>query len=299
MARRGARQVTSDGPPPPPDRRPHPDTRRRPDRAEPTPSERVIDEPASRRSSARAPVPRRRTAPVGGRPADGTSRRRPTPSPRGDRAKKPPRTPDPLARDLGAVLGPAQAARARRRVVDAASALDADRPGDALRLLRPLLDRAPGVAAVRELAGLACYRMGRWSLAVNHLEAFVTLTGSVEQHPVLADAYRALGRPAKVEELWSELRTASPSAALVTEGRIVAAGMRADQGRLPEAIALLEGGRRRTRRPIPEHELRRLYALADLYERAGDAPRARELFTSVVEGDPSLADAAERLQALR
>jgi hypothetical protein len=38
--------------------------------------------------------------------------------------------------------------------------------------------------------------------------------------------------------------------------------------------------------------------LADLCERAGDAPRARELFRRVVAVDPGLADAAERLQAL-
>ena len=72
------------------------------------------------------------------------------------------------------------------------------------------------------------------------LEAFVALThGSTEQHPVLADCYRAMGDYPKVEALWDELREASPQGSLVAEGRIVAAGAMADQGDLRGAIALL------------------------------------------------------------
>ena len=47
-----------------------------------------------------------------------------------------------------------------------------------------------------------------------------------------------------------------------------------------------------------EHHLRLWYALADLYERAGDLPRARELFDRVREHDAAFADVAERLAAL-
>ena len=39
--------------------------------------------------------------------------------------------------------------------------------------------------------------------------------------------YRAQARWADVDELWQELREASPSGELVTEGRIVAAGAQA------------------------------------------------------------------------
>jgi len=183
-------------------------------------------------------------------------------------------------------------------VADAATALDADRPRDALRLLRPILAPTANVALVRELAGLASYRLGKWAEAVEHLEAFRRLTSSTEQHPVLADAYRALGRYAAVDELWEELRSVSPAAPLVTEGRIVAAGALADQGKLRQAITLLERGVPKPGRSVGEHHLRLMYALADLHERVGDAPRARELFTRVAKADPSLADTAERLQAL-
>lgn len=51
------------------------------------------------------------------------------------------------------------------------------------------------------------------------------------------------------------------------------------------------------RRPRPHH-LRRAYALADLYERAGRAPRARELFSWVARHDPGLADVIKRAGGL-
>ena len=41
---------------------------------------------------------------------------------------------------------------------------------------------------------------------IKQLEAFRLLTGSTEQHPVLADCYRALGEDDRVDELWGELR---------------------------------------------------------------------------------------------
>jgi tetratricopeptide (TPR) repeat protein len=151
---------------------------------------------------------------------------------------------------------------------------------------------------VRELFGLTLYRLGRYREAAAQLEAFREVTGgSTEQHPVLADCYRAQRKFGLVDELWAELRDASPSAELVTEGRIVAAGALADQGRLADAIRLLEKGWSSPKRPR-EHHLRRAYALADLYERAGDLPRARATFGWVVGHAPDLADAADRLRHL-
>ncbi|MGH9150025.1 MAG: tetratricopeptide repeat protein, partial [Acidimicrobiales bacterium] len=47
-----------------------------------------------------------------------------------------------------------------------------------------------------------------------------------------------------------------------------------------------------------DHHLRAWYALADLYERAGDVPKARELFRRVATCDSSFFDAAERVAAL-
>lgn len=198
-------------------------------------------------------------------------------------------------RTLAIVLGKDAGKKAFGQLVKAADAFEAGRYLDAIRTLRPIIERAPEVAEVRELLGLSLYRRSKWSEAAKELERFRSITGTAEQHPVLADCYRALGRWADVDVIWDELRSASPSAALVTEGRVVVAGALADQGNVSGAIALLEKKWKRPKRPH-EHHLSRAYALADLYERAGDGPRATELFAWVARQDPSFSDAAGRSQ---
>ncbi len=193
----------------------------------------------------------------------------------------------------------AQAAdRLEAKLKDAGKAFRRERFEEARSILRPLAEAAPTAESVRELLGLTYYRLGRWKAAAAELEAFRSLNGSTEQHPVLADCYRALGRHQKVAELWEELRAVSPSAALVAEGRIVYAGSLADQGQLDAAIQVLSASKPPARRP-QEHHLRVTYALADLHERAGDLPKARQLFTIVASADPELGDVTARLRALR
>ena len=213
------------------------------------------------------------------------------------RARPARRLPGQVLGELGKDVAPARATKFADRLGEAARAYERDRYSDALKILRPLVDQVPGSAAVRELNGLTLYRLGRWRDAAKELEAFRTMTKSFDQHPTLADCYRALKRWKPVEELWEELREASPSAELVTEGRIVMAGALADRGRLPEAIELLDKARAPARNPRPHH-LRLWYALADLYERVGELPRARELFGRVAAVDPELYDAAERLSGI-
>ena len=196
------------------------------------------------------------------------------------------------------MVGPVAAARAERRMADAARAFARERYREAAQELRPLVEQAPRVAAVRELYGLALYRLGRWREALRQLEAFRALSGSLAQHPVLADCHRALSHWDAVEELWTELREASPSSALVTEGRIVTAGARADRGDVQGAIRLLRGRVADSPKPVRPHHLRLWYALADLYERAGDVPQARALFARVAQHDATFSDVLERLHAL-
>jgi tetratricopeptide (TPR) repeat protein len=195
-----------------------------------------------------------------------------------------------VAAELGT---PARAAR----LAEASTAYQHDRFDDARRLLRPLAERAPSVAAVRELHGLTLYRLGRWRQAIRELEAFHALSGSVDQHPVLADSFRALGRHDEVTRRWDELRRAGAPVEVLVEGRIVAAGDLADQGRLEEAIRLLEAGPVKVRSPRAHH-LRLWYALASLYERAGELPRARALLRRVAAADREFADVGARLRAL-
>jgi hypothetical protein len=91
-------------------------------------------------------------------------------------------------------VGAKDAAKVEQRLRDGAKAFERERYGEARSILAPLVDRMPGNPAVRELLGLTNYRLGRWKQAVAELEAFRELTGSTEQHPVLADCYRALKR---------------------------------------------------------------------------------------------------------
>ncbi|MGH9157897.1 MAG: tetratricopeptide repeat protein, partial [Acidimicrobiales bacterium] len=202
-----------------------------------------------------------------------------------------------VVNELGSVAGAGPGSRLARQLAEAARAYDHDRYAEARRLLRPLMAQAPGSAAVRELLGLTLYRQARWKEAIRELDGFVALSSSLDQHPVLADCHRALGHWKAVADLWQELRSASPSAELVAEGRIVAAGALADQGQVTAAVRLLEASASLGHRPRL-HQLRLSYALADLYERAGETARARDLFGAIVARDRAFADAPERRAAL-
>ena len=194
-------------------------------------------------------------------------------------------------------------ARHKEHLVDRAEsaygAYERGRFQDALRAIKPVADEAPSVAAVRELAGLAAYRCGRWRSAAGHLEAFGRLSDSAEHLPVLMDCQRALHKPKKVAALWAELRQSSPDPDVLAEGRIVAAASLADAGDLNGAIAMLStaGASKALRNPSERH-VRQWYLLADLYERAGDVPKAREYFERVFRSDPEAYDVAERLRGL-
>jgi tetratricopeptide (TPR) repeat protein len=190
------------------------------------------------------------------------------------------------------------AKKLERRLIEAAGAFEAERYGDAHKLLSSIESLAPGVPEVLELRGLSSYRLGRWKQAVNDLTAFETATNTVEQHHVLADCARALGHWNEVDRYWRELGEASPSGELVEEGRIVYAGALADRGKLRDGIRVLEKAPRAPKKPRVEH-LRRWYALADLYERAGELPKARRLFAEVNTLEPSFGDAGDRARALR
>jgi tetratricopeptide (TPR) repeat protein len=208
--------------------------------------------------------------------------------------------PAPIHLDRGEIeraAGGPGAPRFERRLREAARAFDMERFDDALPKLRSLAQEAPGAPSVRELYGLALYRVGRWADAARELEAFAQLTHSTEQHPVIADCYRALRRWDDVERLWVDLRDASPSAELVSEGRIVMAGALADQGQLPKAVALLAKGFKVPKR-IQAHHLRRMYTLADLHERSGALAEARNLFRQVANVDPDFFDVVERVRHL-
>ena len=191
----------------------------------------------------------------------------------------------------------------RERLVEKAEsaygAFERARYQDSSRAIRVVAEECPGVAAVRELAGLAAYRSGKWREAVRHLQAHAALTDSSEHLPVLMDCQRALGKPKKVADLWSQLRQSSPEPDVLAEGRIVAAASLADTGDLQGGISMLAtaGASKALRNPSNRH-VRQWYLLGDLYERAGDVPRAREMFERVLKVDREAYDVVDRLAGL-
>jgi len=182
---------------------------------------------------------------------------------------------------------------------EAVEAYNRGRYQDAARWIRPVAEIAPSVAPIREVAGLANYRAGKWRPALVHLRAHADLTGDVTHLPAVMDCERALGHPRKVGWIYEEVRAASPTIEVLSEARIVYAGTLSDRGKLDEAIVLLveAGVDRRVRNPAERH-VRQWYVLGDLYERSGDVSRARELFTRVAMADPGAYDVDDRLEEL-
>jgi len=185
------------------------------------------------------------------------------------------------------------------RFEEAVAAYERGRDREAARLLAPLVQDLPDVASIRQLAGLAAYREGRWRDAVRNLEAYQRITGDRSYVPLVMDGLRAQGRRKRVADLWAGFRHDAPNPDVLSEARIVAAETLADGGDLPGGISVLSGSGagRRVRNPAVRH-LRQWYVLADLYERAGDVPAARDFFGRVFHADPDFYDVARRLGAL-
>jgi tetratricopeptide (TPR) repeat protein len=221
-------------------------------------------------------------------------------------ARRSPFKPKPLPAEVAAeIRRSADTATAHHREVlvdkmtDAVAAYDRGRYQEAARLAKQVANETPSVAAVRQLVGLSAYRSGRWREAIRQLDAYAELTDDVEHVPALMDCHRALGKPKKVADLWTDLRQRSPEPDVLAEARMVAAGMLADRGDLDGAISLLTGaGAGKALRNPSDRHLRQWYALGDLYERAGDLPRARELFLRVLRAEPDAYDVVERLAGL-
>ncbi len=210
--------------------------------------------------------------------------------------------PPDIANELASAAGPDWnhlRERITERMAAGIGAYERERYRDASRILKTVVDAIPNSPSARELLALSQYHQGYWKAALPNLEAFTALTGSVDQHPVRMDCHRALGRPKRVEALFEELRRGSPDPEILSEGRLVLAGTRADNGDLGGAVNLLvEAGAGRLVRNPAERHLRQWYVLGDLMERSGDLAKARELFLRVRAADPDAYDVADRLDSL-
>jgi tetratricopeptide (TPR) repeat protein len=100
--------------------------------------------------------------------------------------------------------------------------------------------RAARLAVVRETAGLAAYRAGRYADALAELRTARRMTGSSSHLPVMADSERGLGRPERALELAHspEARTLDRNTKI--ELLIVESGARADLGQHDSAVVVLQ-----------------------------------------------------------
>lgn len=151
------------------------------------------------------------------------------------------------------------------------------------------------VAVVRETAGYAAYRIGKFEIAIKELKAAFRINGDVSIWPVLTDCERGLGRPRKALELAGAPEAKKLQKEQAIELRIVAAGARRDLGEVDAAIVTLQ-----TKDLNNENEgwaVRLRYAYADALDAAGRTDEARKWFKKCAEIDvDGLTDAAERCE---
>jgi len=251
-----------------------------------------------------------------GTPPSGWRGKRPPPSsigphrsaPRRDLRREPPaddtkryepvHLDDRLTAELRATARPGKGDILVKVFADAVAAFSAGDIEEAIRLGEQAKHIALRSVPAREFLGLAYYGAGKWQEAARELAAFRRMSGSDEQSPVIADCYRALGKPDKAIEICDQMDPRQVEPAAFYEGAIVAAGALADTGRVEEAIARLRG-LKLSPAEAEAHHVRAWYVLGDLLERQGRFTQAREWFEAVEAADPDATDASERAARLR
>lgn len=149
------------------------------------------------------------------------------------------------------------------------------------------------VAVVRETAGYAAYRVGKFDVAIKDLKAAFRINGDVSIWPVLADCERGLGRPRKALELAGAPEAKKLAKEQAIELRIVAAGARRDLGEIDAAVVTLQTNDLNTENDSWAIRLR--YAYADALAAAGRDDEAKKWFKKCAEIDlDENTDASER-----
>ncbi|MFC7876415.1 hypothetical protein [Isoptericola sp. NPDC057391] len=163
-------------------------------------------------------------------------------------------------------------------LVMAGRLLDVD-PERAYEHTQAAVRRGGRVDVVREAAGIAAYRTGRFAEALRELRTVRRLNGSSEHLPLMADAERGLGRPERALALAASDEARTLDAEGRTELAIVASGARSDLGEHDAALAVLD------RIPAADRRgdlgLRVLQARAAALEAAGRQAEAAQLLAGV------------------
>jgi tetratricopeptide (TPR) repeat protein len=172
---------------------------------------------------------------------------------------------------------------------------DPDLAYDYARQARSLAAR---VGVVREVAGIAAYRAGKWADALAELRTARRLTGDASYLPMMADSERALGRLDRALALIDEPAAREADRATQIELLIVTSGIRRDQGRPAAAVAALQVPELTDGRWRP-WTARLRYAYADALLDAGREEEAREWFGRAAAADRAEeTDAASRYEEL-
>jgi tetratricopeptide (TPR) repeat protein len=157
---------------------------------------------------------------------------------------------------------------------------------------------AARVGVVREVAGIAAYRAGRWADALAELRTARRLTGDASYLPMMADSERALGRLDRALALIDDAGARDAARTTQIELLIVASGIRRDQGRPGAAVAALQVPELTDGRWRP-WTARLRYAYADALLDAGREDEAREWFGRAAAADRAdETDAASRYEEL-
>jgi tetratricopeptide (TPR) repeat protein len=180
-------------------------------------------------------------------------------------------------------------------LVAASAEPDPDRAFDLAVHARKLAAR---VGVVRETAGVAAYRAGRWADALAELRTARRLTGRASYLPLMADAERALGRADRALALIHDPDRRQLDRATQIELLIVESGIRRDQGLVEAAVIALQVPELTSARLRP-WSARLFYAYADALLAADRTEEARDWFGRAAEADTDGdTDAADRLDDL-
>ncbi len=177
-----------------------------------------------------------------------------------------------------------------RHLVMAGRLLDDD-PELAYAHTQEAVRRAGRVDVVREAAGIAAYRTGRYAEALRELRTARRLSGSDEHVPVMADCERGLGRPERALALAEEYAGALSVEAQV-EMALVVSGARLDLGQPEAALAALNA--EAPRRAVPPQGWRVTEARAEALRACGREAEADALLATL----PDEAFGAEEIEVL-
>ncbi|MCP3995391.1 MAG: hypothetical protein GY722_10035 [bacterium] len=180
------------------------------------------------------------------------------------------------------------AARQNAALIALAAAAEAFSEGQfhvAVRKADHAKDLASRDATIREILGLAAYRVGDWATALRELRTYRRLSGETTHMPVEMDVLRALGRNDDVVAVWQDFRKRGGGPAAKKEARVVYASFLIDQGDLDEAADV--AGKPKIGPDAWPEDLRLWYVAARIAALQGDKSKAKHLADAVVLADPS------------